>query len=248
MALRYLRPIAMGIIIAGLSALFLAACGDDDGDPTTTPPPGTTEAPTKGPTEPVKSPTVTPGTLTPTPDANTDAGFRAALEQLNKELANGSLDAFIARLKVIDYTCKASDVTPGLGQPECDAVGEVIRGFQSSNWRSEGGLRKVASVIANLKERQAGFDTSKSDDYGSGALHIFAFDPTTHTAVVTVISKCLPEHQCPSGTERLVWVPTFEYVDGHWKISKLLYAYVLGEDFLSPSQEGKNLMPGWEKF
>ncbi|MGE0601125.1 MAG: hypothetical protein AB7J35_15585 [Dehalococcoidia bacterium] len=248
MALRYLRPIAMGILIAGLSALFLAACGDDDDDPTTTPPPGTTEQPTKGPTEPVKSPTVTPGTVTPTPDANTDAGFRAALEQLNKELAGGSLDAFIARLKVIDYTCKASDVTPGLGQPECATAGEVIRAFETGNWRSEGGLRKVESVIANLKERQAGFEVAKSDDYGSSALRIFAFDPTTHTAVVTVISKCLPQYQCPSGVQRLVWVPSFEYQDGRWMISKLLFAYVLGDDFLDPSAEGKNVMPDWEKF
>ncbi len=107
MALRTIRPLAIGLLIAGLSTFFLAACGDDDDDPTTTPPPNT-EAPTKAPTEPTKAPpTVNPGTITPTPDANTDAGFRAALEQLNKELGAGTLDPFISRFKVIDYTCKA---------------------------------------------------------------------------------------------------------------------------------------------
>ena len=168
MALRTIRPLAIALLIAGLSTFFLAACGDDDDDPTTTPPP-TTEAPTKAPTEPTKAPpTASPGTITPTPDANTDAGFRAALEQLNKELGAGTLDPFIARFKIVDYTCKPEDTVPGLGQPECTTAGEVIRGFQTGNWRSEGGLRKVDSVVANLKERQAGFDTSKSDDYGTG--------------------------------------------------------------------------------
>jgi hypothetical protein len=249
-----LRPLAIGLLIAGLSTFLLAACGDDDDEPDTTPPPGTTETPanpstpTPAPSEPTKPPTSNPGTLTPTPGTNTPAGFKAALDQFNKDLAAGKLDPFIARFKIVDYICKASDLEPGLGQPECTTAGEVIRGFQTGNWRSEGGLRKVENVVKNLQEPQADFDTSKSDEFGPGTLRVYAYDSTAHVAVVTVISECLPQFQCESGVQRLVWVPTFEFENGTWKISRLLYAYVLGEEFLENAPETQGYLPNWEKF
>ena len=178
-------------------------------------------------------------------------GFIAALEQLNRELTAGRVDPLVARFSVFEYTCTAADVSGGLGTADgCTAAGQVFRAFRTSSWRSEGGTRPVEAIVANLQGYQDGFDTAKSDEYGAGTFRVYAYDPTKTTAVLTVTSKCLPQFQCPaSGFQRLVWVPEFEYVDGHWKIRSLMYAFVLGEEFLDPpSVEVKQRMPQWTKF
>jgi hypothetical protein len=247
----HLRLLAALFLVFALTAIAVA-CGDDDDDsaPTPTSPPATTTGGAeKTPTGAV-SPTAPARTTTPTPEVNDAAGFKAALTTFNKELAAGSVDPLVARLKVVDYTCTAQDATPALGGPDCSAAGEKIRGFLSSSWRSEGGLRKVDSIVANLKERQAGFDTSKSDQYGAGTFRVYAFDPIRNTAVLTVTSKCLPEFQCPaSGFQRLIWVASFEFIEGRWKIASLMSAFVLGEEFLSKGAEGSKIyLPNWEAF
>jgi hypothetical protein len=227
----------------GLTCLIVSACGGDD-DNDSTEATATSQPATNTPSEPTKAP---PTTTTPTAEANTAAGFKAALQKFNGEISSGTVDPLVARLKVTDYTCKASDLQPGLGQPECATAGEVIRGFQSSSWRSEGGMRKVESIVTNLKERQTGFDPTKSDKYGTGSFRVYAFDASKSMAVLTVTSKCLPQFQC-SDFQRLTWVAQFEFVNGRWMVSSLMSAFVLGEDFLDPSAEGKQRMPGWEKF
>ena len=256
-----LPPSAFRFVLAATAVfgvLAFAACGDDDDDagsdatPTSTP----TLAPetaSPSPATPTQQPATNtpapgPGTLTPTPDANTDAGFRAALDTLNKELAKGTVDPLIARLKVIDYTCKPEDVEDGLGQPECDTAGEAIRGVQVSQWRSEGGLRKVESIVNNLKVLGSAFDTTRSDKYGPGTFRVYAYSTSAKMAVLTVTSTCLPQYQCTAGFQRLVWVPTFEYIDGAWKVASLMYAFALGSEFLDPSLEGRQRMPGWQEF
>ena len=79
---------------------------------------------------------------------------------------------------------------------------------------------------------------------------MYAYDPTTTQAVLTVTSKCLPQFQCPAaGFQRLVFVPTFEHVEGRWMVSSLMYAFVLGDEFLDPpSAEVKQRLPQWTKF
>ncbi len=83
-----------------------------------------------------------------------------------------------------------------------------------------------------------------------GEFRVFAIDATKHTAVITVISKCLPQYRCPdTGFQRLVWVPQFEFIDGRWKIASLMYAFVLGEEFFTAGGEGSKIyLPNWEKF
>ena len=252
MALHRFRPILLAAAVAAVATFLLVGCSDrdeddDDSTPTPTAQPAT---PTPSVTEPVRTPTIVPGTTTPTPEANSIPGFIAALTQLSKELNAGTVDPLISRFKVVDYTCKPADLQPGLGQPDCKVVGETFRGFLTSSWRSEGGLRRVEDTVANLKGYQASFDPTKSDVYGPGTFRVYAYDPTKTTAVITVTSKCLPQFQCPtSGFQRLVWVPTFEYIDGRWKIASLMYAFVLGEEFLDPpSAEVKQRMPQWTKL
>ncbi len=258
MTFRFSRILFAALMVAGLAAVA-AACGDDDDDdggstPTTTltpTPHGTETTPTPAPSTATPTPPAPAGTLTPTPEANTSAGFRAALAQFNKEINAGTVDPRIARFKVADYTCREIDVAGGIGAVTgCKAVGEVIRGVATSTWRSEGNFTSVEKIVENLKSYQAALDTARADEFGPGAFRGFAIDATKHTAVITVISKCLPQYKCPdTGFQRLVWVPQFEFIDGRWKIASLMYAFVLGEEFFTAGGEGSKIyLPNWEKF
>ena len=256
--LRFRITLALAAVLA-LTSLAVVACGDDDddgGDTTATPTSPAartpaTEQPSSTPTVAPATPTRPPGTVTPTPQPNSMPGFIAALEELSKELSSGKMGGVVSRMKVVDYTCTAADVAGGLGTAsDCTTVGQTYRGFQTSQWRSEGGIRPAEKVVENLQGYAANFDTAKSDEYGAGTFRIYAYDPTKTTAVLTVVSKCLPQYQCDaSGVQRLVWVPTLEYIDGRWKIASLMCAFVLGEEFLDPpSAEVKQRMPQWTKL
>ncbi len=235
----------IGILLAG--TLLAGACGDGGSEPadpvTPTPSAGETATGTPG------TPPPAPGTITPTPEAGSRQGFIEMLRTFNREMSQGALDPIIARLRWEEYTCKASDLEPGLGQPECARAGEVIRAVETGNWRSEGGLRKVESVVARLQELQAQVQTGKTDRWGTGTPTVYAFDGEEHKAVVTAITNCLPQFQCADGTMRISLVLTFEFAEGRWGVTKVLYALVLAEEFLEPSAEARQIqVPNWERF
>lgn len=250
---RLVAGVSIGVLLAS-AMVFAAACGDDDdeGANTATPMAPVTETATGAPetSSPAPgTPSPAPGTLTPTPEAGNRDGFIAMLRTFDKEISRGAIDPIIARLRTEEYTCKASDIEPGLGQPECKTAGEVIQAVLVGNWRSEGGLRKVETVVAQIQALQKEVDTAKSDTWGAGAPMVYAFDAVEHKAAVTMITKCLPQFQCPDGTMRVALVLTFEFEGGRWGVTKLLNAYVLAEEFLEPSAEAKQIqMPNWERF
>lgn len=240
------------LIFAGL---FAAACGDDDDDggdtsqtPTSTPTSPVTETPTED--EQTPTPTQDPGdgTTTPTPQTNDPQGLEDALSDFEDELRSGGLDAIVARLLIEEYTCKADDLEPGLGQPECTTAGEVIRALLMSSWRSEGGLRKVETVVAFLQALDGDIAADQSDDYGSGEPTFYAFDSSVERAVLTMIVACQPQHQCANGYQRVAMVFDLEYEDGRWMVEKIMNAFVLYEDFLEPTAEGSNYFPEWERL
>jgi hypothetical protein len=238
--------VSLGVLVA-FTILLAAACGDDDdeGAATATPAAPVTETATGSP----ETPSPAPGTVTPTPEAGSRDGFIAMLRTFDQEISGGTLEPIIARLRTEEYTCKASDLEPGLGQPECKAAGEVIKAVLVGNWRSEGGLRKVETVVAQIQALQQGIDTTKPDKWGEGSPRVYAFDAIGHKAAVTMITKCLPQFQCPDGTMRVALVLTFEFKGGRWGVTNLLNAYVLAEEFLEPSAEAKQIqMPNWERF
>lgn len=242
---RVVAGASLGVLVAA-GMLLAAACGDDDeGKNTATPTPPASETATGSPA--TLSPA--PGTITPTPEAGSREGFVEMLRTFNREMSRGALDPIIARLRWQEYTCKASDIEPGLGQPECKTAGEVIKAVEVGNWRSEGGLRKVESVVARIQELQAQVETGRTDRWGTGAPAVYALDGEEHKAVVTAITKCLPQFQCPDGTMRIALVLTFEFAEGRWGVTKVLYALVLAEEFLEPSDEAKQIqVPNWERF
>jgi len=236
MALLRLIPTLVLATVVSLLVLAFVACGGS----------GVTADATPTPTSPAP-----PGTITPTPDADSETGFIAALRQLDKELNGGRVDPLISRFAVREYTCTAADIAGGPGAvSDCRTAGEKIRVVRSSAWRSEGGFRTVEALVANLNGYQANFDPARTDGYGAGTFRVYAYDPTTKSAVITVTSKCLPQTQCPpAGFQRLVWVLDFDYLDARWKIDSIMYAFVLGEEFLDPpSPEAKQRLPRWTKF
>jgi hypothetical protein len=243
---RVLAGLSLGVLVA-FATIFAAACGDDDdeGVSTATPTIPVTETATGTP----ETPTPPPGTPTPTPEAGSRDGFIAMLGTFDQELSRGAIDPIIARLRWEEYTCKASDLEPGLGQPECKTAGEVIRAIAVGDWRSEGGLRKVETVVAQIQALQAQIDATSSDTWGDGTPAVYAFDAVEHKAAVTMMTKCLPQFQCPDGKMRVALVLTFEFEDGRWGVTQLLNAYVLAEEFLEPTEEAKQFqMPNWERF
>lgn len=242
------RLLTLGAIsLLVLSALFAAACGDDDsGDPTNTPAPST---PT--PTEPAgetPSPAPEEPTITPTPEVEEPQGFEDALDELEDELISGGLDPIIARLLLQEYVCKESDLEEGLGQPECETAGEVIRALELSTWRSEGGLRKVETVVALLQGYSADLQPDATDEWGSGEIDVYAFDSSVNRAVITFMVECQPQFQCEGGVQRGALVLSFEFEDDRWMVSRIMGAFVLYEDFLEPTAEGQSFyFPEWEK-
>lgn len=236
-------------------AILASACGGGSAAVTPTPSASSTamatpETPTPAPptaTQPLATqPLAT--TITPTPEPQSAAGFKAALDTLNTELAANTVDPLIARLKVSDYTCAAADLNGAPGRPSCASAGQVVRVVSTSQWRSESGLHTVEDIVTNLQSYQVGFVPTQQDKFGPGTFRVYAFDATTHRAVLTVTARCLRDYPCTGGFMRLVWAPTFEYIDGSWKISELMYAFILGSEFLDRSAEVRQLMPGWQVY
>ncbi len=250
-ALRGRILILSAIALLMFSAVFAAACGDDDADPapqpTATPTSPAGETPTE-PTGETNTPPPSGETPTPTPEVNDPRGFEDALRDFEAELQSGGLDAIVARLLLQDYTCKASDLEPGLGQPECKTAGEVIRAIEVSSWRSSGGLRKVDGVVAFLQQLNGDIRDDTSDEWGAGEPDIYAFDSSVNRAVLTMRVDCQPQHQCVGGTQRVVVVLDFEYVDGRWKIDRIMNAFVLFEEFLDLTDEASGYFPEWERL
>ncbi len=233
-------------------SLVAVACDDSEDDPTPTPAPSTPttpagETPTQAPNE---SPTPAPNdpTITPTPDAETPEGFEEALRDLEEQLRSGGLDAITARLLIEEYLCKESDLQPGLGQPECTTAGEVIRAILLSGWRSEGGLRKVESVVAFLQQVNGDHTPDATDTWGSGDFDVYAFDSSVDRAVITFMVECQQNFQCEGSVMRVAMVLDFEYEDGRWMVSRIMNAFVLFEDFLEPTEEGGAYFPEWERL
>ena len=249
-------PAALVSILVVMS-LFAAACGDDDDDPTATPEPATptTQAGGESPTPATPSggespsPAPTDPTTTPTPEVEDPQGFEEALRDFEAQLRSGGLDAITARLLVQDYICKESDLGQGLGGAECATVGEAIRAVELSAWRSSGGLRKVESVVAFLQQLNGDLVADASDDWGDGDFDVYAFDSSVNRAVITFMVECQENFQCENDTQRVAMVLSFDYDDDRWMVSRIMSAFVLYEDFLEPTEEGKSFyFPEWEQL
>lgn len=224
-----------GLALAALVVLGSAACaGGTDGASTPPPSPGTP-----------------PPTTTPGPEPADEAGFREFARQLDAKLRAGQIDEVIARLRVTPYTCKEGDTAAGLGQPDCERVGETFRSFPSANWPSESRVVRVERVVERLQEAQATVRPDARDNFGGPEHRVYALALSEGgMKIVTTAIIRRPAGIPGVGPIRTVHVFDSDYdaAAQRWELTGIVFAYVLAEDFLVPTEEGRTYLGGFEKF
>jgi hypothetical protein len=175
--------------------------------------------------------------------------FERFLREFDQELATGSAAAIVSRLAPTPYTCTADDIPQKLGGPLCTSVGQSFNGFRWGRWRSEGSLLLVEQAVSTLEALARDVERQRTDVYGEAQLRVYGFDEGRKSAVVTAIIGCPPGFACVDSGQglRVALVLNFAQGDG-WAIPSLTSAYVMAEDFLKPTPEGREVMPGWRRF
>ena len=229
------------LILPVLVALLLGnACGGGDAPPNTRVPSSSTVATTTAPSAtPTAAASPTPAGEQPGPD-----GFRRFAAELNTHLNQGDMDFLIDRLRATDYTCGPEDVPQKPGGPACMSAGQQFKAFPAANWRSEGGLAPVDSVIAQFNDLKTTVLVGSQDPFGPALLAVYATDTSQGEfhAVITTISRR------PEGPRRVIIAPRFEHSGNRWEMVSNLTAYALADDFLKPSVTGWQRLPGWTRL
>jgi hypothetical protein len=175
--------------------------------------------------------------------------FNVFLNEFDQELTTGSAAAIVSRLAPTPYTCTADDIPQKLGGPLCTSVGQSFTGFRWGRWRSEGSLLPVEQAVAVIEKLARDVELPRTDVYGQAQLRVYAFDEGRKSAVVTAIIRCPAGFACVDSGQglRVALVLNFAQDDG-WAIPSVTSVYVMAEDFLKPTPEGRQVMPGWRRF
>ncbi|MFN0096381.1 MAG: hypothetical protein ACKVVT_16595 [Dehalococcoidia bacterium] len=255
-----MRSLSFVVLSSIALAAVLTACGGGKSEPTpaaATSTPGTpTTAATNPastatsatasatPSSPTASPAATPTVVGPSGNEDiSDAGYRAFLAKLDAALRTKQTAFVTERFAAEPYTCKAEDVPQQLGGPLCTSVGQQFNAFPSSNWRSEGSYIPVESAANHFANVTASVLPDARDQFGEGTLRLFATGASGRT-VVTGIRPCPANASCPGGNNRFVLVFHWRFIGARWVADSMLTAGVLAEDFLTPTQEGRNALGG----
>jgi hypothetical protein len=107
----------------------------------------------------------------------------------------------------------------------------------------------VETVADSLRELFSTVDSSAKDAFGDGGLQVYALDITDdhYTAVITAMIE-RPPNFAGSGPLRVADSMQWSFSGGRWALSGILVAYVLAEDLLIPTEEGKTYFPNWERY
>lgn len=262
--MRLARLSSLSLALA-LTLGMLAACsGDDEPQPTHTPSPAaspTSEATPSSTPRPLTPSATSAATPTPTAtqgpggglavgaDQPGDDGFRIFVRRLDAGLQAQGAAAIRARWKTIEVVCRAEDVPQRRDGAFCDHAGEQYQGIESSSWRSSGGIAPVERVNARLDEASATLRFEVTDQYGDGAMRVYAtsINGAVYRTVVTAVITS-PADFGPQRPLRVVWLLTWEHSGGEWKATKIMFAYVLAGDLLDPTNEGRGVVPNWQRF
>lgn len=221
-------PLQYLLLVSALvvGASLLAACEGEEEEQALSP----TSQPTSASTE-------TPGTPAATGDPQDFAEFAGSI---GRAVADRDATFFAHRVKGRAYTCSEIDLGPdawGIVAGMCQEVGQQVEVVEHGYWRSEGILARPLSMAEAIADYFASVLAAESDGYGSGAVQLYAtgiaraseLHGTYRTAILTAITP-VGEAGKPTRTVRGV---NFEYVDGRWVITGMLYADVLAEELLS---------------
>ncbi|KAA0232338.1 hypothetical protein EDM76_09960 [bacterium] len=177
-------------------------------------------------------------------------GLRWLSARVNTALGTGDVAFFDLRMRTVDVVCTAADVNPqGAGGPACKAVGERFKGFETANWRSEGAISPVEDTISQLKMLVTTADARASDRFGSGALRVHSLnaEPGNYVIIFTAMVE-QPGRPNGQGPVRAAFASSWSYEEGRWLMTRLLSAYVLAEELLTPGSEYTNRLKAREEF
>ena len=209
------------VILAITSVGLAAACGGDEQDGF--------------------SPTANGGTAAELPGND---GFRQFVPVLQGALDRGDVSFLADRMKTIDVVCGPEDVPTALGGPQCEFVGQAYAGFATATWRSEGGVGPVSNTIPQLQEVFATVQPSASDQFGDGAVRVYALnqaDDRQDAIIAAMIER--PSNFAGSGALRVALGTSWSFEEGRWMLANILSAYVLAEDSLDPQRAGAAVLP-----
>jgi len=210
------------ISVLMVGSLALAACGDEDEE------------------EPL-SPTSTPAPATATVGADPQ-DFAEFADLVARAVAEQDTAFFADRVKGRAYSCTEADIGSeawGIEQGVCQEVAQQVDVVEFGYWRSEGLLKRPDSMVTAIADYFASALPGENDGYGTGAVQLYATGTTrssepslTYRAAILTAITPVGEGAAskPVRTARGV---NFQYVDGRWAITGMLWADVLAEELLS---------------
>ena len=243
---------AAALSLLSVVLALAAACSSDNAPPapTTTVVPAATNTP-PAPASPTVAPTAAAGNNGPA--TSISPAFRRFAGQINAALQAGNIDFFRQRAKTERVVCTAENTPAQLGGPSCERVGQEFDGFAVGNWRSHGSAVPVESALTQLARLWTQNTAPAADAYGTAAARVHAIGTSSsdegerYTAIATAMIE-RPSNFAGAGPLRvamlLVWAPE----GNDFRFEFLLSAFVLAEDFLDPSSEGRGWTPVWERF
>jgi len=213
---------SLTLLFVAIAALA-AACGDEEEGPSATPDQGLELA--------------------------GNDGFRRFVPLLQAALDRGDVAFLSDRLKTVDVVCGLEDVPTQLGGPQCDFEGQSYAGFEVGHWRSEGGVVPVSVVTSQFETLFATVQPSASDQFGDGAVRVYALnqqDDRQDAIIAAMIER--PPNYAGSGPLRIALGTRWSFEGGRWMLTGTLSAYILAEDLLIPTEEGRPYYPNWERY
>ena len=241
-------------LAAAAIVLAVAGCGGGSSTsststsgPAVTPTAGVAATATKGVADtPTAGAAGTPSALNEQPG---DDGFRAFARKFDTVVRRDDVAFIRLRMRTTPVDCTGPDInTPG--GPSCDYPGQRYDGIGVAHWRSEGGIGPANAVLDQFGGISDNALPTEKDQFGDGAPQVYALnvDPKNYVAIVTAIVQ-RPSNFSGSGPLRIAIGTNWEYVDGAWQMTGVMYGYVLGEELLQPpSAVPESPYPKWERF
>ena len=179
-----------------------------------------------------------------------DDGFRQFAATIQAALDNEDDSFFRERLQAMSGICTAENLQLGIGQLPCEFEGQRWEGFPTGFWHSEGGMMPFAVAQSSISVRFDNVLPSASDEFGNGAPRVYALtvgEAETNAVITALVER--PPDFAGSGPLRAVRVTSWSFDGDRWRLTFLLRASVLAEEFLVPCEGGVDYLGGvWERY
>jgi hypothetical protein len=209
-----------------------------------------------------------PGTSTPLPAttslatqtaAEIASSFREFARSLNGPLSRQDSSFFRSRIQTKHVVCMAQEfhrLGPGIG---CQRAGQEFDGIQLSYYSSDiGGAAPVNTAIALIERLWSEAVPGATDQFGDSSARAFALSfpdlslpaeaPRKYVVVFTAIHDQVVGSGGQTALRRASLVTYWEMLDGQWRLTALLDAFGLGQDFVEPSQDVRRFLGSWERL